>query len=783
MKRKNLLNRVGESGKPFKIAVRSELAPALIALAMLCVCATAQENTADYWFDKGYELFHQESFEEAIDSFNNSIEIDPQHFDSWLYKGAALNMLAFKFYGQNRIETFEESLRAYDKAIEINPNNASAWVFKGDALDNMAWSTDDPSRFNQSLQAFDKALELDPKDAGAWHAKGVTLIHFAQHKEGRAGSRTEEVEGMLNEALAAINKAIEIDPETPGALENRAGLLETMGKHDEALESANSTQDLAKVWYNRAVVLRNEGKFDEALDAYDKAIELDPKDAYARIDKGITFLVMGKFNESLSAFDEALAIEPNSSNLWREKGLVLSRMGMFNESLKAYEASLRIDPSNPSALAGRGFTLSQMGRYDEALQAFDKVIEIDPAYLDIAGVWFAKGDALDKLGRHDEAIAAYESALLAYDRELERNPGVAKFWASKGEALNALGRQAEADDAYARAEELGYKVQNKADAETSSTPKMLAITSVKAADEDEFVVVTNSRTAAQSLNGWTLDVSDGKNGGRIQSITLPDLTLGPDERINVHLGKGESNETDIFLNSAIALNDTAGNITLKDEAGKDVASFGYRVEPDGSITGIMTAEGEFSYPPSGSSEVKMAVREAGSGPYVAERTEYEPEAARLNASSASATVQEDTADNSAYGWIDKGNALAEQGSYEEAVKALDNATRLSPQDKHIWMSRGLILAAHMGRYNESIEAYERAIQIDPEDADAWFGKGVALNKTGRYEEAIKSLDRATELDPKSVAAWKVKGDALKALCRNSEAETAFVNARELGYIG
>ncbi len=59
------------------------------------------------------------------------------------------------------------------------------------------------------------------------------------------------------------------------------------------------------------------------------------------------------------------------------------------------------------------------------------------------------------------------------------------------------------------------------------------------------------------------------------------------------------------------------------KTGMSVASFEYRVEPDGSITGIMTAEGEFSYPQSNSNEVKMVVREAGSGPYVTERTEYD----------------------------------------------------------------------------------------------------------------------------------------------------------------
>ena len=198
-------------GGLMKSGASTRFALALIALAALCSCTLAQEYTGEDWFGRGIELFHQESFEEALDAFNRSLEMNPQYFDAWLYKGAALNMLAFKFYGQNRVEIFEESLKAYDRAIEINPNNASAWAFKGNALDNMAWSTDAPSRFNQSLQAFDKALELDPEDAGNWHGKGVTLIHFAQNKEGQAGIRTEEVEGMLDEALANINKAIFIE--------------------------------------------------------------------------------------------------------------------------------------------------------------------------------------------------------------------------------------------------------------------------------------------------------------------------------------------------------------------------------------------------------------------------------------------------------------------------------------------------------------------------------------------------------------------------------------------
>jgi tetratricopeptide (TPR) repeat protein len=245
----------------------------------------------------------------------------------------------------------------------------------------------------------------------------------------------------------------------------------------------------------------------------------------------------------------------------------------------------------------------------------------------LAEVWTFKG--FNFMGQNNN-----EEALKAFEKVTELDPQEPAGWLYKGEVLKALGRRAEADEAYARAGELGYNVQKVSGAEPSSTPEMLAITRIMVTGEDEFVVVANSRAAAQSLHGWTLDVSDSRNGSRNgssnQSVTLPDFIIDPDERINIHLGRGESNETDVFLNSAITLNDTAGNVTLKDETGMSVASFGYRVEPDGSITGIMTAEGEFGYPPSGQNEVKMVVREAGSGPYVTERTEYEPEAANYS---------------------------------------------------------------------------------------------------------------------------------------------------------
>jgi tetratricopeptide (TPR) repeat protein len=289
---------------------------ALLAVATLCASTMAQEDTAEAWYKKGIELYYQESFEEALDAFNHSLEINPQYFDAWLYKGAALDMIAITSSGKEGPEVFEESLRAYDKAIEIDPQNATAWMFKGGALDSIAhsmaysfevsWPSRDPlTLFNRSIQTFDRALELDPQSASAWHGKGVALIHLGRYEEGLNLGSAAEVAGIYDRALDAIDRALAINPGEPGAQENRASLLEIMGRHEEALKTANTAQELAQVWYSRAGVLGSQGKKDEALDALDRAIELNPGHADAWHDKGMILEVLGRNSESDAAYARA----------------------------------------------------------------------------------------------------------------------------------------------------------------------------------------------------------------------------------------------------------------------------------------------------------------------------------------------------------------------------------------------------------------------------------------------------------------------------------------------
>ena len=67
-----------ESGLP-RIVVISKLALVLVSLAALCTCGVAQDETAESWLKKGYDLSAKGSHEQALQAYDKAIQIDPEN--------------------------------------------------------------------------------------------------------------------------------------------------------------------------------------------------------------------------------------------------------------------------------------------------------------------------------------------------------------------------------------------------------------------------------------------------------------------------------------------------------------------------------------------------------------------------------------------------------------------------------------------------------------------------------------------------------------------------------
>ncbi|PKL60766.1 MAG: hypothetical protein CVV33_00945 [Methanomicrobiales archaeon HGW-Methanomicrobiales-4] len=71
---------------------------------------------------------------------------------------------------------YEEALETFDQVLKIDPNEARAYHAMGDIYDLMG-------RYNDAVFCYDSALECDPFNADTLFNKGVTLGKMGRQKE------------------------------------------------------------------------------------------------------------------------------------------------------------------------------------------------------------------------------------------------------------------------------------------------------------------------------------------------------------------------------------------------------------------------------------------------------------------------------------------------------------------------------------------------------------------------------------------------------------------------
>ena len=71
---------------------------------------------------------------------------------------------------------------------------------------------------------------------------------------------------------------------------------------------------------------------------------------------------------------------------------------------------------------------------------------------------------------------------------------------------------------------------------------------------------------------------------------------------------------------------------------------------------------------------------------------------------------------------------------------------LYPEDAVAWNNKGIALRK-LRRFDEAVKAFEEAIRLSPSYAHAWLNKGICLDIQGKYEAALLAIDEAIRLDP------------------------------------
>ena len=129
---------------------------------------------------------------------------------------------------------------------------------------------------------------------------------------------------------------------------------------------------------DEAMDVQSKGDLAAAQLKWQKALEMDPKDARSNNGMGIVLGQMGKPKEAIPYFQKAVSLDRDFFEAYYNLGAVLSRQNRLDEAVDAWQNVVRIRPKFPQGHENLGYELYKRSKFADALAPFRLALADDP---------------------------------------------------------------------------------------------------------------------------------------------------------------------------------------------------------------------------------------------------------------------------------------------------------------------------------------------------------------------------------------------------------------------
>jgi tetratricopeptide (TPR) repeat protein len=252
----------------------------------------------------------------------------------------------------------------------------------------------------------------------------------------REGHRHHPEDFWLNDVLGYFSKEFCHPPRYDDALRYYTVTV--------ALRPAN-----VRPHWSVAHLLMKKGVIDEAIGEYTKAIELEPKNVEAWIQRGSAYrdLHLRDYDQAVADFSKVIELDPKNPWPWHERGWAYREARQYDKALADSTKAIELDPKYVWAWFNRSYTYRELHEYDKALADATKAIELDPK---TANLWHARAATYRELHQYNKALADSTKAI-------ELDPKNWEFWISRALTYKELDQDHRAFADFSKAIELKTK--------------------------------------------------------------------------------------------------------------------------------------------------------------------------------------------------------------------------------------------------------------------------------------------------------------------------------------
>jgi tetratricopeptide (TPR) repeat protein len=248
------------------------------------------ERISKKYYEEGVRQFDTGDYENAIQSFDKALTVDPTNSSIYNYRGQAYS----------KTKNYESAIRDYSNAITLDQNNPQYYNNRGKAFKATG-------HHQEAVSDYTAALDLDPK--------------YKEALENRAESY--RVLGEKEKALQDYDQLIQLNPQAQVHFE-RAVLEHNLEQYALAIgdysRAIRLQPNFPKAYNGRGLCHQASGNLPSAISDFTKAIQQDPAFADAYCNRGYARILAGDPIRAQKDFDTCGKLEP-SRGTWIKKRL------------------------------------------------------------------------------------------------------------------------------------------------------------------------------------------------------------------------------------------------------------------------------------------------------------------------------------------------------------------------------------------------------------------------------------------------------------------------------
>lgn len=363
-------------------------------------------------------------FNEAVNEVHKLVEEFPNEPDYMLMEADL-----YRAKGE-----FEKAKGIYNKVLEIEPDNPQAQL----ALTQINMRSDTPEQKKENLKGiFENPkvgidtkvsillisyIQMNSEDSvkrkeAIELAETLVAVHPEEAKSYAIRGDLYYLDGQNDKALESYEKALGLNKDIFQVWQQVMLIYNLKKDWEKVLKTSNEAMEL---FPNQAAIYLFKGNAEMQLKDYEKAIrsfskgeKMSTEDLKMRAqflaNQGDAYHSLNKHAESDEAYDKALKLDPENAYVLNNYSYYLSLRKQNLEKAKQMSAySNKLEPNNSSFLDTYAWILFQMENYTEARDWQEKAMKAEAA--PSGTILEHYGDILFKLGKKNEALNYWKKA-------------------------------------------------------------------------------------------------------------------------------------------------------------------------------------------------------------------------------------------------------------------------------------------------------------------------------------------------------------------------------------